>query len=159
MHVLISDANILIDMHEGGILNEMFQLQITFKIPDALYEEELSEYYPQLVSLGLITEELSGEGMLEVMGLNEKYRGPSFYDCLALALAKQENCPLLSGDGALRKAANREGVEVRGTIWIVEELVKSEIITTEQAQTSYESMREAGSRLPWDDAFQRLNQL
>ena len=34
MQLLISDANILIDMEEGNLLAQMFQLPYSFSIPD-----------------------------------------------------------------------------------------------------------------------------
>jgi len=39
--LLISDANILIDMADGGLLQAMFRLEETFAVPDVLFEEEL----------------------------------------------------------------------------------------------------------------------
>ncbi|WP_269152308.1 hypothetical protein [Photobacterium damselae] len=102
--------------------------------------------------------ELSGENMQTVAELRERYSDPSFYDCLALVLARVEQCELLSGDGDLRRAAIREGVQVRGTIWIVERLIIDQIITPEKARRAYERMQEAGSRLPWNDAYRRLEQ-
>jgi len=56
--LLISDANILIDMEKGGITRQMFQLDAVFAVPDLLYEEELREAHPHLLALGLRTLEL-----------------------------------------------------------------------------------------------------
>ena len=36
MQLLISDANILIDLEEGELIKEMFQLPFHFSIPDIL---------------------------------------------------------------------------------------------------------------------------
>lgn len=41
--LLISDANILIDMEEGELLTQLFQLPYQFAIPDILFVEELEE--------------------------------------------------------------------------------------------------------------------
>ncbi len=41
MLLLISDANILIDMEAGEILGLLFQLPMRFAIPDILYWEEI----------------------------------------------------------------------------------------------------------------------
>ena len=46
----------------------------------------------------------------------------------SLSLALQENCPLLTGDRNLRKAADQEGVQVHGTIWLVSEMLREKII-------------------------------
>lgn len=45
MQLLISDANILIDLEEGELLNELFQLPYQFKVPDILFFEELEDQH------------------------------------------------------------------------------------------------------------------
>ena len=61
MQLLISDANILIDMEEGNLLAQMFQLPISFSIPDILFYEELEQEHEHLLELGLRLDELEGE--------------------------------------------------------------------------------------------------
>jgi len=95
--------------------------------------------------------------MLYAMELVGRVRGPSRNDCFALALARQQNCPLLSGDEALRKAARHEAVEVKGTLWVVEELVRAGVISVDRAHAAYERMRANARRLPWAIAHQRLD--
>lgn len=41
--LLISDANILIDMEEGGLLEAMFQLPYDFATPDILFLKSLKK--------------------------------------------------------------------------------------------------------------------
>jgi len=53
MQVLISDANVLIDMEAGGLLELMFQLPFEFKVSDMLYVDELSHRHSHLLQLGL----------------------------------------------------------------------------------------------------------
>ena len=43
MRLLISDANILIDMEAGALLERLFRLPMQFGIPDLLYYEEIEE--------------------------------------------------------------------------------------------------------------------
>jgi len=57
--LLISDANILIDMEEGELLTQLFQLPYQFAIPDILFAEELEEEHVHLPAMGLTLEELS----------------------------------------------------------------------------------------------------
>ncbi len=159
MQVLISDANILIDLEDGLLLDQMFSLPFVFKIPDILFVEELEENHSHLLALGLQLGELSEETMPYAFDLTQQYTQPSRNDCFALALAKQDNCPLLTGDKNLRKAAEEQEVEVRGTLWLVESLVVHEIITKEQAHEAYERMKQCQRRLPWNDAHLRMDEL
>lgn len=149
MQLLISDANVLIDMDDGGLMNTMFQLPYEFEIPDILYFEELADYYPGLVDLGLVTATLESDAVAYGLDLSNRYLRASRNDCFALALAKQDGCPLLTGDLALRKAAEKEGIEIRGTIWLVEEMLRHDLIDVRAASESFDRMRDAGSRLPW----------
>ncbi len=94
--------------------------------------------------------------MTKVERLVQKYKQPSRYDCFALVLAMQETCPLLTGDQNLRKAAEQEQVEVKGTLWLVEAMIHHGIITIESARQAYRHMRQNERRLPWDVAEARL---
>lgn len=53
MRLLISDANILIDMEAGALMETLFQLPMQFGIPDLLYYEEIEPGSPGLEDLGL----------------------------------------------------------------------------------------------------------
>lgn len=63
MHVLISDANILIDLEVGGIIEGMFDLPYEFITPDILFEQELRRNHAHLLNLGLRLGELTGESI------------------------------------------------------------------------------------------------
>lgn len=156
--LLISDANIIIDMKAGGLLRTMFRFDVTFAVPDVLFEEELRAEDPELPSLGLELLELNGETVAYADGLIAKYRrlGASINDLLALALAWQEKCPLLTGDLRLRTAAQEQGVDMHGTLWLIEQMVMGRAITAKQAEAAYGKMREAGRRLPWDEVERQL---
>ncbi|WP_133012567.1 PIN domain-containing protein [Marinomonas flavescens] len=159
MQLLISDANILIDMEEGGLLEAVFSLPYQFATPDILYVEELEEAHSHLLALGLELKEILPASMVYAMELTAKYRKASRNDCFSLALAKQESCPLLTGDMALRKAAEKEAAIVNGTIWLVTQLVVHQKINTEQARTAYKQMQSNGRRLPWNIAEHALVEL
>lgn len=159
MQVLISDANVLIDMEAGGLLELMFQLPFEFKVSDMLFVDELSHRHSHLLDLGLRQAELTSESVMDAMRMTHVYTGPSRYDCFSLALAKQEGCPLLTGDGDLRRAAQKEAVIVKGTIWLVEQMVEQSLINKTAAKAAYQLMQDAGSRLPWKEALKRLDKL
>ncbi len=151
--LLISDANILIDMESGNLLERLFQLPIRIAIPDILYREEIEPGTPGLELIGLCLLEITGEYVAYAVNLLKKYgKGPSHNDYLALALAKQEGCPLLTGDKQLRKVALSEEVSTMGTIWLLRTMVEHNIVTVQQTLDAIEKMRTAGRRLPWSEA-------
>jgi len=156
MLLLISDANILIDMDTGGLLAPMFSMEYRFAVPDVLYVEELVEQHSGLLELGLQPVTMQEHLVSEVATLSRRYRRPSRNDLFALALAASEACPLLTGDKYLRAAAEAEGVEVCGTLWLVTEMVRAKKISTQVARAAYQRMRDSGRRLPWDEAERML---
>ena len=156
MLAFISDANILIDVEVGGLLAPMFSLGYQFAVPDVLYFEELAEQHAHWRDMGLIVKSLPAEGVARVQVLSQKYKRPSRNDLFALALAEVEKCPLLTGDAALRQAADAEQVEVKGTIWLIGEMVREQRITVAVARAALNKMRLNGRRLPWDAAEQML---
>lgn len=156
MLAFISDANILIDVEVGGLLAPMFSLGYQFAVPDVLYYEELAEHHAHWRDMGLMVKSLPAEGVARVQALSQKYKRPSRNDLFALALAEQEQCPLLTGDAALRSAAETEQVEVKGTIWLVTEMVRKQCINATVARVAYKAMQEQGRRLPWELAHSTL---
>ncbi len=159
MQLLISDANILIDLEEGKLIELMFQLSYRFSIPDILFAEELEEEHQHLPELGLQLAELTSETMIYAMTLIQRYTKPSRNDCFALALAIQEKCPLLTGDKALREAAEKEAVSVNGTLWLIEKMIYQQLITVAQARHALQRMQESGRRLPWSIAEAILQEI
>lgn len=151
--LLISDANILIDMEKGGITRQMFQLDAVFAVPDLLYEEELRDQHPHLPGLGLQTLELTAETVAYAEQLIMKHAktGASTNDLLALALARQEKTTLLTGDGKLRIVATAEKIPFHGTVWLMGQLMDAGILTVQEAAVAYDRMKAARSRLPWDE--------
>ena len=93
------------------------------------------------------------------MRLRLVHKHPSQNDLFALALAKQESCPLLTGDRRLRKAAEQEGVELKGTLWLVERMAEEAIISVEGAAEAYEGMRREKRWLPWAEVTKQLKRL
>ena len=150
MQILISDSNIFIDMEVANLTSQMFALPYSFATPDILYYEELEEEHPNLLDAGLKVLLLSSETIKYTESIVLKYPKAGKNDLFALALAKQESCPLLTGDGALRKAGKKEEIQIFGTIWIMDELIKHDIITKDEAMEAYDIMKNNKRRLPWD---------
>lgn len=159
MALLVSDANIFIDFDEGGLLRELFQLPERIGVPDLLFEDELRGQHADLLELGLALLELAPDGVLRAAELARRHRRPSRLDLAALALAEQEKCPLLTGDRHLREAARAEGVDVHGTLWLVERLVTLRIVRVDRVRLAYERMRAAGRRLPWERVEEQVRRL
>lgn len=159
MLLLISDANILMDVEVGDLIAPMFSLGYQFAVPDVLYYEELEEQHAHLLDLGLQARVLPARGVERVQKLSQVHPRPSRNDLFALALAELEQCPLLTGDADLRRAAEAEQVEVKGSLWLIAEMVRQQRITVQVARAALNKMRLHGRRLPWEIAERMLNEL
>lgn len=72
MPLLISDANVLIDMEVGELLQLMFSLSHEFATPDILYADELEEHHPDLPRLRLQLRQLDGDGVNSAMDFHRR---------------------------------------------------------------------------------------
>lgn len=138
---------------------ELFKLPYQIQVPDMLFADELEADHGYLLEHGLQLGELSPASMAEVETLVIRHKQPSRYDCFALMLAKQEQCPLLTGDQNLRNAAKLENVDVKGTLWIIEAMIEHQIISIQTARAAYRNMEQQGRCLPWVLAEKRLGDM
>jgi predicted nucleic acid-binding protein len=157
--LLVSDANIFIDFIVAGLTAELFRLPHEIVVPDVLYEQELAGRHAHLLNLGLQVRGLTGSQVSDAYRLQVKYREPSVNDLLALTLAKSLDCPLVTGDRRLRAAAEAEGLQLLGTLTLVEHLFVHAIVGLDDIRSAYERMRIGGRRLPWNEIEMQLARL
>ena len=156
--LLISDANIIIDSIAGDLVDAVFKLNYDFATPDILFNKEIKQQHPEIIQAGLQILELQAEAV-EYAGAQFQAATTdklSFMDCVALALARQEASILLTGDAKLRKYAKERHIEVKGTIWLVQQLFDHGLLNAAEAETAYNRMRDDGSRLPEKDIQKQL---
>jgi predicted nucleic acid-binding protein len=104
--ILVSDTSVLIDLERGGLLAAVFALPHEFTVPDLLYHNELAgEWGDRLRALGLRVEEISKDAVANALGYRQRRAVLSVADSFALALAKERQWVLLTGDGQLRELA------------------------------------------------------
>lgn len=165
MEYISSDTNVWIDYMIIGRLDYPFRLPYTYLMnKDAIYDELLSpkDLQGRLLGLGLEGTELTEEEFYYALKIANQYTKLSQYDSAALAIAKFRQIVLLTGDGALRKAAIREGVTVMGSIGILDELFHQHLITNlEYKECLLLLMKHNGweIRLPQRELQKRLKQL
>lgn len=157
--LLVSDANIFIDFESAGLLAELFQLPHEIVVPDVLYEQELAEQHADLLELGLRKQSLNEEQVAESYSLQARYKGPSVMDLLSLTLAKSLQCPLVTGDRRLREAAESEGLQLLGTLSLMEHLFIAGILDLPGVESAYQEMIAAGRRLPKRDIDAQIARL
>lgn len=146
--VYISDTNIWSHFRHGGLLVEMFALPVVLASTDFVLAELPEHEVAQLKKHGLIVEALDSEAVQALLGLTVLHNNSSLADVSCYFVARQKGLPLLTGDAQLRKQAFKDGVEVHGALWLLDQLVVHQIIATAHAAAALQAMRDAGARLP-----------
>lgn len=130
MHVLVSDTSVLVDLERGSLLEASFRLPFRFVVPDLLYERELKNYGgEELIRLGLVIEELDGDGVSLALTYRQQAPALSLPDCFALALAQTRSWVLLSGDSVLRQLATDEAIECHGVLWLLDRMRAADVVS------------------------------
>ncbi len=123
MPILVSDTSIVIELGRGQFFEAVFASGMTLVVPNLLYEAELvQENGPYLRALGLGVLSLDGEEMEVVQLLQGTHRALSSADRAAWVCARRPDHWLLTGDGKLRAAAEKDNITVRGALWILDHL-------------------------------------
>ncbi|GAB5098527.1 PIN domain-containing protein [Caballeronia sp. HLA56] len=154
--VYVSDTNIWIDFHHAALLDELFQLPFSLCCTDFVAFELDTPALAPLVGRGLIVEEMSADDVRQLSKLTRLHENPSLADMSCYFLAKKSGIPLLTGDGQLRRLAINEHVEVRGALWLLDQLVESAVIETARAAGALRTMLERNARLPEAECRLRL---
>lgn len=77
MLLVISDANILIDIEDGNLTSVIFRLPYEIAVPDILFELELRERHSYLFEAGLKVRSLTAESVKRTESLSLKTHGPA----------------------------------------------------------------------------------
>jgi len=127
MRIIVSDSSCLIDLRKVGLVEAFLKLPYEFLIPNTLFEDELLKFTAAqkraLVKGGLTVTDLPGERVLRAQGVDSRTTSP--HPSRWLCLRSREGypgCILLTGDGGLRAFAVAQEVEVRGVLWLIDEL-------------------------------------
>ena len=162
MEYISSDTNIWLDFMVIGKLRLPFKLPYIYLMEHDAVEDELlnpPDIGNELMKMGLQKTELTENEFFLAEELVGKYTKPSIYDCMALAIAKVRGITLLTGDGALRKAAKAEGVPVMGTLGVLDQLLAGKYIDLDEFEYCImELLRHNGKkvRLPEYELKKRL---
>ena len=160
MKVAVKDACVLIDLANGGLLEAWFQLGIETHTTDLVARQVKTDHNWQAVS-GFIE-----AGLLKVTTLTGEQVERMYHelgtlpvgleDQTALFLAMELNAILLTGDRRLRLEGLKRRIEVRGLLWILDELVTKQLLPPRLAAVKLRSMVAEGAFLPRDECEKRF---
>jgi predicted nucleic acid-binding protein len=152
MKVAVKDANILIDLVNGGLLELCLGLPYEFVTTDLVLfqlevEAQWSAVQPFVDSGALRTVSLTGTEMEEVVA-DPIHFSLGLVDAQVLWLAAKEKGILLTGDLPLRQEAERRKVSVHGLLWILAQMIGAGKLEPPAAAKALRIMMAKGARLP-----------
>ena len=109
-----------------------------------------------LMARGLMVETLTSQEVEQLFVLMAEHGNSALADVSCYLVAKTQGVPLLTGDGRLRKRAVKDGVQVHGALWLLDQLIAHQVIATAHAAAALQAMLDAGTRLPLAECEQRL---
>jgi predicted nucleic acid-binding protein len=156
MKLHINDANILMDIVKLNLTASFLALEFELYTTDFVFAEMEPEQQELLLSNTLIKIGATAEDMTAIFELSEQNTGLSYEDCSTWYFAQKMNGILVTGDGKLRTKARASGVEVRGMIYIIEQIKQQGLLPTVDCIEKLRLLRELNDRLPMNEIENRI---
>jgi predicted nucleic acid-binding protein len=160
MQIVVSDANIWIDLLEVGLADLFFCLPFEFHTSELVLGElnylqrDLLDSY---LSKGrLQIKPTDYDFIFACQAIRNTKQGLSLADASVYLYALELAGMVLTGDMVLRKYAQSQGIETHGILWVFDCWLENGILDPGQAATYLESMMEINSRLPLEACSKRL---
>ena len=163
MKILVNDTNIFIDLHSVGLLEEMCRLPYEIHTVDFVVAEiadaDQRRIFDELVAQGgIFIDGFTADEVIEIVEDHSSVSGNlSIPDCSVCYFARKHNVPMLTGDRRLRRYAEEQSIEVHGILFIFDELVRHDIISTSMAADRLEELFAINARLPKTEIRNRIN--
>lgn len=161
MKIIVKDANVIFSLLDSDLMDLCLKLDyevwtsdfVINEIEDTGQKKKIGKY---IRNNKINVYAYSGEEVAEIFELS-KNRSLSDADCSVFLLTKIKRGILVSSDKALRTFAVSNGIEVRGIIWIIDELVKNKIIDPVIAAEKLEFIATKSMWLPAIEVESRIN--
>jgi predicted nucleic acid-binding protein len=155
MKVVVTDVSVFFDLFEIQVLPEFFALDWKIHTTDFVYNEilqadqkEVFEVFERSKRLKILR--FTSEEEMQVRNFKTKLSIRSLADKTILWKALQLEATLLTCDRKLRREAEDHAIEVRGSIWVIEQLVENGIINSTRGISLLENLKMTNNRLPID---------
>jgi len=158
--LLVSDANIFIDLERIGLLIEFSKLDIEISTSDFVFNELNEKQQIIVKSLNIEIYTLEADELI-IFFTEYKALGQvkiSSQDYSIYYFAKKYEASLLSNDKALRKFSNNNSVDVKGIFFILDLIIEHSQLSKNDLRRSISLLLD-NSWLPKDEINIRLNKL
>lgn len=160
MKVAVQDANIFFDMIDGGFADLWFAMGFETHTTDLVLSEIREEKQKASVELYIRSGRLmidSFDDLSPLIEMQSNAQDLTIQDCSILHLSECLSAMLLTGDRDLRKFAGGRNVEVHGTLWMLDQLIKANLLEPLLAAEKLQHLLKLDRRLPLAECEQRIS--
>lgn len=159
--IAINDANLFIDLCEIQLTATFFGLPLVFHttqlILNELEDEQVAQIQPYIQNGSLYVRHLSREEIENLDTLSLHSRKLSRQDLSVYFYAREiDDCMILTGDNRLRKEAQRQGFEVHGILWVLEQIVTHQLLPKKEVAAALQYLMLVNAWLPIKECRETL---
>ena len=159
MILAVTDANIFIDLIYLEMLGYLFNLDIeihtTLEVHDQLNTNQKKIIQNFIQSKDLLVYSFSFEELTEIYSIDCP-NGLELADRTIFYYAEKFNSIVLSGDIKLRKYCEKINIDVRGIIWVFDQLNEKKVLSAQVLASKMEELIQFNSRLPIEICQERI---
>lgn len=159
MILAVTDANIFIDLIYLEMLGYLFNLDIeihtTLEVHDQLNTNQKKIIQNFIQSKDLLVYSFSFEELSEIYSIDCP-NGLELADRTIFYYAEKFNSVVLSGDVKLRKYCEKINIEVKGIIWVFDQLYEKRVLDSRILADKMEELIQFNSRLPLEICQERI---
>lgn len=157
MNLLINDANILIDIVKLDIVEAFLSLNFDLHTTDFVFAELNADQQESIRSGRLkIIQTENQQDFDAIMNLVIAHKGLSFEDCSVWHYTQKLKGTLITGDGMLRKKVSNAGLDVKGIIFILEEIKNQNKLAVNVCIEKLKTLKVINDRLPMYEIDKRI---
>jgi predicted nucleic acid-binding protein len=164
MKTYLLDTSVLIDLAKTGALEKLQRWGgahwLCLDLVIAEFEEEAGDterYQLKKMEEHLEVLKLDSKDLAAASKLHCQPNVNSIIDKALIFKADMFKSILLTGDKTLRKAAENKGLEVHGSIWVIDEMHRLKVIDEAHLFSTFEKLKRSNPRLPQDELDKRIN--
>ncbi len=159
MRVVVEDANVLLDLVHGEVFALWLGMDYEHVTTHLVWQEvrtpaQRAKIQPLIEAGSLKLQDFAAPVWVEIVEFSETHR-VSIADASVWMVARSEGGILLSGDLKLRRSSSSTGIDVRGVLWVLDELIEAGRINKKEGLAAMERMIEHGAFLPVDACEER----
>lgn len=160
MKVVISDTNIFIDLLKIDLIDAFLQLPYEIQTTDfvllEMNSEQASEIQKKIDNNRIMVNSANEKELDDINNLLKTKPTLSLEDMSVFYFAKMNNAIILTGDKTFRTFAEKKKMEVKGILWIFDEIEKGIIKERNVLAERLEKLTIINSRLPKDECGKRI---